>query len=113
DIYVRNRGLCARARLADRVVTVCDYNVGELRSRCPDLAATHLDVIYCGVDPERFRPGPVRPGTGPVHVLSVGRLFEKKGFDDLIRAISELVGRGRDVTCEIVGEGPLGDSLAA
>jgi glycosyltransferase involved in cell wall biosynthesis len=44
-------------------------------------------------------------------ILSVGRLIEKKGYDDLISACAFLRDRGFDFKCRIVGEGPLEASL--
>jgi glycosyltransferase involved in cell wall biosynthesis len=104
DMYVRTRGLETRLQRADRVVTVCDYNVEQLRVRCPGLATDHIRVVYCGVDPHAFGCSPV--DAIATRVLSVGRLVPKKGFDVLLRAIADVRGRGVDVTCEIVGEGP-------
>jgi glycosyltransferase involved in cell wall biosynthesis len=48
--------------------------------------------------------------------VSVGRLVEKKGFAYLLPAIALLNEKGYDVTCSIVGGGPLSfalESLAA
>lgn len=42
-----------------------------------------------------------------LRVVSVGRLVEKKGFSDGIRAIALMVGDGLDVVYRIVGDGPL------
>jgi glycosyltransferase involved in cell wall biosynthesis len=39
-------------------------------------------------------------------ILSVGRLVEKKGFDDLLEACAVVAGSGRKFRCEIHGEGP-------
>jgi colanic acid/amylovoran biosynthesis glycosyltransferase len=47
----------------------------------------------------------------PDLVLSVARLVEKKGLDDLIEACRLLAARGRAVRLEIVGDGPLRGQL--
>ena len=111
ELYLRTNGVCARCVAADRVITVCDYNVDQLARLCPNLNRSKVDVIYCGVDVERFsqvlRP-PLRP---PAQLLSVGRLVSIKGFDLLIRAVGLLRDQGRDVICEIVGQGPLQSDL--
>lgn len=49
---------------------------------------------------------PVRADSGPLRVLSIGRLHWKKGFDDGIRAIAGLDHRGVEVAYRIAGEGP-------
>lgn len=53
----------------------------------------------------------VTPGA-PLRLLSVGRFVEKKGFDDVLNAMS-IVNRQRPgrVVCSIVGGGPLADHL--
>ena len=48
----------------------------------------------------------------PLHLVSVGRFVEKKGFDDLLRAMAAVRDRapGR-ASCSIVGGGPLDAEL--
>lgn len=56
---------------------------------------TQMQVVYrldaavcpCGVDADMFRPLPVRRGG---HVLSVGELSPRKGFDFLVESLSRL-----------------------
>jgi colanic acid/amylovoran biosynthesis glycosyltransferase len=110
DIYLRNRGLDARARLAARVVTVCEYNAQQLLDRCPSLTRPDIDIVYCGVDVERFVPR--AGGPAGTRVLSVGRLVEKKGFNELIHAVALLRKQQVQVTCDIVGDGPQREELA-
>lgn len=113
DIYLRNRGLGLRARKADRVITVCEYNVDQLLQRCPGLARSHISIVYCGVDPSMFVAAENHPRNGVPRVLSVGRLVAQKGFDVLITAVQELAVQGVEVDCEIAGRGPLLDELEA
>jgi glycosyltransferase involved in cell wall biosynthesis len=51
-------------------------------------------------------------GREPV-IVSVGRLIDKKGFEDLIDACAILKQRGRAFRCAIVGSGPLEEALKA
>jgi colanic acid/amylovoran biosynthesis glycosyltransferase len=67
-----------------------------------------LTVHYMGIS---VGPLPAAPTDKTWDVLFVGRLVEKKGVDDLIRAIAVLNGRGRTVRCAIAGSGPLQDGL--
>jgi glycosyltransferase involved in cell wall biosynthesis len=94
----------ASARFA---VTVSDFN----RRHLADLnGGGALFRIYNGLDLEQFSPNDRVPERPPL-VLAVGRLIEKKGFADLIRACALLSGEGREFRCRIVGKGPLRDAL--
>jgi len=110
DIYLRNRGLDQRVAAAARVVTVCEYNAAQLTQRCPSLSRDRIELVYCGVDPDTFTPR-AHTRHDPPRLLSVGRLVEKKGFDDVVRAVGELRRRGLPVRCDLIGSGPLASSL--
>lgn len=53
-------------------------------------------LLYHGLDLSRFPPPPIRPArdgsapSDPIRIVSVGRAVEKKGFDDLLRALAAL-----------------------
>ncbi|KIN63426.1 Glycosyltransferase, group 1 family protein [Sulfitobacter noctilucicola] len=54
---------------------------------------TRVDLVYHGLDLSRFPSPPDRPlrnPASPFHMMSVGRLVEKKGFDNLIDALALL-----------------------
>jgi glycosyltransferase involved in cell wall biosynthesis len=102
---------------AEFVAAETDYSRDLLRQRCPDSAAK-IHRVYNGIDLERFPAvdsQTVRPAVAPYQLrfLSVGRLVAFKGFDDLIDACAELARRGVDFTCDILGDGPLRDTLQA
>lgn len=108
----------------------------------PALPPRRIVRIYNGVDLDAFRqetherttPGGSRAaaaGTIPVAgmaeplesagadadpvkplILAVGRLVEKKGFEDLIEACAGLRDSGTPFRCEIVGKGPLQPALS-
>jgi colanic acid/amylovoran biosynthesis glycosyltransferase len=105
DIYLDSvreddlRRKLARARFA---VTVSDFNVRRLK---PVADGTPVVRIYNGLDLSLFAP--VEHGRAdPPLVLAVGRLIEKKGFDDLVRACAVLASAGTRFRCAIVGKGP-------
>lgn len=64
-------------------------------------------VVPNGVDPDRFslQPSSARPFASP-RVLFVGSAIEAQGVDVLLRAVAILRGRGTEVGCVIVGDGP-------
>ena len=67
-------------------------------------------LISNGVDPEVFQPGKPVPDAGPLRLICVGRLIERKGQRYLIEAVKRLVDEGLDIELELVG---IGDGQAA
>lgn len=88
--------LCVSQQLADELV-----RVGAPREK--------VRVHHLGIDLERFDPQP-RPD-GPARIAMVGRLVEKKGFADGLRAVAILRERGIAVECTVAGDGPLSGQL--
>ena len=77
------------------ITTCTDVNARHLR----DLARPEgsVDLNYHGVDIRRFPAPPTRRGemdgtdpARPVEILAVGRAVDKKGFDDLLRALARV-----------------------
>ena len=95
---------------AATVVTVSDYSVNRLTQRAPS-AKRKIHRVYNGLDLQPFQSAVAKKKSNPPLILSVGRLIEKKGFDDLIRAARNLRSRNRDFRCGIVGDGPLETDL--
>ncbi len=92
-------------------VTVSDFTAQWLRQHFPE-SAGKIHRVYNGLDLEPITAQTTGANkVDPPLILSVGRLIEKKGFDDLIRACSVLHHRGRPFQCAIVGEGPLEEQL--
>lgn len=80
---------------------------------CP---AERCVVIGSPIDIDRFSPPPsgrTSPQGRPVRLVAVGRLVEKKGFEDAIAAVGHL--RDQGVACEltILGEGAHRPALEA
>lgn len=95
---------------ADRVVAIS--------SDTQQRAETHygitrpIDVINYGYQRSTFDESPDNLDgvtAGKFHLLSVGRLVRRKGFDHLIRAMRDLP---EDVVLLLVGDGPLSGALA-
>jgi colanic acid/amylovoran biosynthesis glycosyltransferase len=95
------RRLSAAFKSATTVIAVSDF----IRQR----------AIECGAPPERtvvHHIGiPIQDSAGiegeRAGILFVGRLVEKKGVLDLIRAVAALPAEIRDIQVTIVGDGPL------
>jgi glycosyltransferase involved in cell wall biosynthesis len=101
DIYVEWERIDEKLDAAAFGVTVCEYNRRYIEDRVPG-AAERLELVICGVDPDRFqRTRPYDPA-GPI--VAVGRLVEQKGFRDLIHAAAAAGGDIPEVL--IAGEGP-------
>jgi D-inositol-3-phosphate glycosyltransferase len=98
----------ALGRGVDRVIAQCHDEVGELlRMGVP---RDRIALAPSGVDTTRFTPyGPAvaRVDDRP-RILSVGRLVERKGFEDLIRALRAVPA----AECVVIG-GPPADRLDA
>ncbi len=100
-------------RTAEFVAAETDHSRDLLAARSPDSAAKMLRV-YNGLEMEKFDRVLATPrAAGPVRLLSVARLVEFKGFDVLLDACAELRDAGAVFTCEIIGDGPLRETLQA
>jgi glycosyltransferase involved in cell wall biosynthesis len=78
------RGLC---RDVSHVVATCTDEVFELRRL--GLTTDRVSIVPCGVDTSVFTPrGPVAPRTERPRLLVLGRLVERKGQDDAVRALT-------------------------
>ncbi len=91
--------------------TCTAFGAEHLRSMSDDPA--RIDLIYHGLDLSRFPDAPDRvwrKAGDPLHLMSVGRLVEKKGFDRLIDALALLPG-DLDWHWTHIGGGGLSDLL--
>ena len=102
-----------REKLADARfgVTCTRANLEHLAALAPSPGA--VELVYHGLDlrrfPSRVAQRPPRDGSDPadpVRILSVGRLVDKKGFDDLLAALA-LLPPGLAWSLDVVGGGPL------
>ena len=65
----------------------------------------HVQIIENGVDVVAFSPGDPIPDDGPLRLLCVARLIERKGQQHLLEAVNLVVKQGVDVTLTLVGTG--------
>jgi glycosyltransferase involved in cell wall biosynthesis len=99
--------LAARAAAATTLVTCCQANVDHILTAVPAAALPPVLVVHHGVDLTRFRPTARSNPGHPATILSVGRLVEKKGYDDLLRALAGLRSSRTPFRCHVYGDGPL------
>ena len=93
-----------RRKLADAadVVTVSDFNLDHLRREF-GADADVVRRVYNGLELSDFSYD--SPAERPAVIAAVGRLVQKKGFDDLLGAAALLIDQGREVQIVLVGSG--------
>jgi glycosyltransferase involved in cell wall biosynthesis len=110
DLYqVHGDVLTDRIQQASAVVTCCGANLEYLKRIAPTQHAK-FSLIYHGVNTRDFKPvSSAEASSVPENpiILSVGRLVEKKGFQDLLQALLMVKERGQRFHCTIYGDGPL------
>jgi glycosyltransferase involved in cell wall biosynthesis len=114
DLYqVPDKVLTDRIHQATAVITCCRANLEYLNRIAPS-DQSKFSLVYHGVNLKDFQPIPDL-GASPVAkqplILSVGRLVEKKGFQDLLQALLRVKERGQQFRCAIYGDGPLCQQL--
>ena len=75
--------------------------------------AARIQVVYNGVDVERFRPLQPVPRTPAGPIVSIGRLVDQKNHALFLDAAARLVQTLPDARFIIVGDGPLRSRLEA
>src|SRR5688572_1473274 len=112
DLYqVPEKALTDRISRANDVVTCCRANLEYLHQVAPS-QQSKFSLVYHGVNLNDFQPISSTTSLPMVPlILSVGRLVEKKGFQDLLQALLMVKDRGEKFRCEIYGDGPLCEPL--
>jgi glycosyltransferase involved in cell wall biosynthesis len=89
-------------RGADRLIAKSEREIEMIHAMEPSIECL---LIPNGVDLDRFKPVHVGPDEGPLKILCVGRLIERKGQHHLIDAVKRLIDEGIDVRLDLVGTG--------
>jgi phosphatidyl-myo-inositol dimannoside synthase len=105
-------------RHADCVLSNSDYT-RETLINLIGVKPERITLVYPTVDEGRFHPGlpsdDLRDGVGIGRehklILSVGRLQQRKGFDNVIRVLPSLLEQGLDVHYALIGIGEDADRL--
>jgi glycosyltransferase involved in cell wall biosynthesis len=88
---------------AAKIVVMSEYHASLIRENVHDYSAEHLIQIPNGIDTSSFRP----LGKKKI-ILSTGRLLRRKGFQHLIRAVSD---EDCGYELHICGDGPMLNQL--
>jgi polysaccharide biosynthesis protein PelF len=92
--------VAANYHFADQISPVCSYNTRWERWR--GVPSEKIQVIYNGVNPERFRPMDCERGTRPV-IVNMGLIFPLKGQLDLIEAAARVRAEVPNVLVRLYG----------
>jgi colanic acid/amylovoran biosynthesis glycosyltransferase len=115
DIFVDVDIATLRLRVdrAAKVIVPTEFNKQYLLNLLKGSYEAKIQVIHYGIDLARFAPEPRRrQQKEPIVVLSVGRLVEKKGIGDAVRAFALVQSRHQHAIVRIVGDGPLKSEIA-
>jgi teichuronic acid biosynthesis glycosyltransferase TuaC len=97
---------------ADQVICISEHVREQVLQGSP---SSKTMVIYNGADPALFAPA-AENSSAPadqLKILSIGNLIPIKGHDPLLRALAALSEKHPTVTCDIVGDGPLRETLTS
>ncbi|MFQ5718241.1 MAG: glycosyltransferase [Acidobacteriota bacterium] len=98
------------------------FAVGDLFTANSGFTARNVVALGCPTDRLVIQPMGIHldeipyaerrlPARGPIRILTIGRLTEKKGIIYALRALRKVVDRAPDVAYQIVGDGPLRPEL--
>ncbi len=102
--------LRAKAEGATFVRCVSEFCRAQVMAWTSPTSWSRYSVVHCGVDIKRFSPRPPMM-SGPLRMLTVGRMEPVKGYPVLLMACSQLSAMGIEWQLDMVGGGPLRDSL--
>ncbi|MFP4441269.1 MAG: glycosyltransferase family 4 protein [Chloroflexaceae bacterium] len=88
---------------AETVVAKCRGEADMIQA--VDRQVRHIALIPNGVDLAAFQLGATIPDDGPLRLICVARLIERKGQQHLIAAVKRLADMGLEVQLELVGTG--------
>lgn len=114
------QAMCLTMRNADWILSNSD-NTRDTLVNLLGVNPRRVALTYPTVDEERFRPelsgDDLRHSIGvdgeKKLILSVGRLLNRKGFDNVIRSLPVLQKQGLDIEYALIGIGEEVDSLQA
>jgi Glycosyltransferase len=93
------------------VKTITNSSATRDSCRRAGIEKDKLDIIPFGVDIDFYKPLKILKDEKKFHILAVGYLIERKGFEYLIKAVKEVLTQHGNVHLTIVGSGPLEEKL--
>lgn len=109
SMYVAENGRDAHHRVfaeGDFFIANCQH----FADRAIELGCDPDRIVVIGspIDTDRFSPpGTTKSASATLRIGAVGRLVEKKGFDDLVEAMAILRDKGVSASLDIIGDGPM------
>lgn len=110
DIFERGLLLPRKAQRAVKMLTISQHNVDYLLR--VGVEGSKLAVVRCGVSFASRAPV-ARARREHYRIGTLGRLVEKKGVDDLLRALAQISEAGWTWELSVAGDGPLRGELEA
>jgi glycosyltransferase involved in cell wall biosynthesis len=87
-----------------RFVVISESTRDDLVRR--GIAASHIEVVHCGLDHETYRVDPAIRKSATPTVLYIGRLRRYKGVDWVVRALPRIHRVAPGARLVVVGDGP-------
>jgi glycosyltransferase involved in cell wall biosynthesis len=120
DIFLTHAGLRRKLAAARFVRSISEFNVRYLLDHLGGgqerLKREQFRVIHCGIQPRQYTHEPL-PGVAgrdrAARLLSVAAHRPYKGLTHLIEAVRLLRHEGRNVACDVIGDGVLRPQLEA
>lgn len=112
DIYINQDILHLIRKRVSKVFTISQFNKTFISENVGTDIETKTEVLHCGINVKQysFRDKPYQVD-GKLQILSIGRLSGIKGFPWLFKALALLRDEEFPFHCNIIGDGPLRDSL--
>ncbi len=107
DYVGKKSGIFHHLQNAALIIASCRYIKDKLLRINPAVSPGKIKVIYSGIDPVQFAFRHTIPPITPFNLLTVTRLIDTKGIEDVIRALPGIIRHCTDVIYRIVGDGPL------
>jgi len=109
DIYTNLNKIQQAVGEASFTITCTRYNRYYLNKISDCEYADKIFTVYHGVEISKWLSShhDHKIGRSEIRILSIARLVEKKGLIYLLKAVQRLIQKDIQVTCTIIGEGPL------